>query len=135
MIPPSLLNVTYYFSLLPVWEQEPVPTEQSQTPAAADGSGTNEANAQPSGQPGADADGVNDQVAMRMVLKGYKLSATPQWEAQANAGYEQWIEDRGDEDAERHRQDQRARGARPNPHPTATGPEAASAPPASDCSE
>ena len=134
MIPPSLLNITYYFSLLPVWEQEPVPTEQSQTPAAADGSDTPEANAQSAGQPGADADGVNDQVAMRMVLKGYKLTAIPQWEAQANADYERWVEDRSDEDAERNRQDQRARSARPSHAPSA-GSGAASAPPSTDSAE
>lgn len=125
MIPPSLLNITYYFSLLPVWEQEPVPTEPCPTPAASDGSqpdgesATPPANAQPAG----DADGINDQVALRLVFKGYKLTAVEDWNCLSNTGYERWVENRADDDAERQRQDQRARSAtRPNPH-APTGPE------------
>lgn len=127
MIPPSLLNASFMFTLLPIWEQEPVPTEPCPAPASApegsDASNT-ESNSQPSGQPAGDADGINDQVALRMVFKGYKLAVVPQWEAEANPGYERWVENRGDDDAERQRQDQRARSAiRPASPQGPSGPE------------
>jgi len=127
MIPPSLLTASYIFTLLPIWEQEPVPTEPCPAPASApDGSDASntESNSQPSGQPAGDADGINDQVALRMVLKGYKLAVVPQWEAEANPGYERWVENRGDDDAERQRQEQRARSAvRPTSPQGPSGPE------------
>ena len=132
MIPPSLLNVSYLFTLVPIWEQEPVATPSAgASPANADDPATDAA-AQPNGQTGADADGVNDQVAMRMVLKGYRLSVMPDWLAEANPGYTHWVENRSDDDneAERQRQAQLAR-ARLNPHAPSGEPEAGSAPPTS----
>lgn len=124
MIPPSLLNISYYFSLLPIYEQAPAEPAAPCPPPASDAGDANADTPAPETnvQPGGDADGINDQVALRMVFKGYKLTAIPQWEAQANAGYERWIESGGDDDAERQRQDQRARGTvKPQP-PVAGGP-------------
>ena len=116
MIPPSLFNANLLFTLIPIWEPEPVPADD----AAATPS---EANAESSTQPHGDADGVNDQVALRMVFKGYKLGVMTDYQAEHFSGYERFVENRSDDDEERQRQDQRARSAvRPNP-PAASGPQ------------
>lgn len=121
MIPPSLLNIGYYFALLPVYEQQPAVPAASDSPSSSDGGEPDSGACAPAtteGAVGADADGINDQVALRMVLKGYKLTAVRQWEALANPGYEHFIETRDDDSDERQRQDQRARSiVRPNPQP------------------
>jgi hypothetical protein len=130
MIPPSLLNASFLFTLIPIWEQEPVTPTPCPAPAAEgyDAPAT-ESTELPSGLPAGDADGINDQVALRMVFKGYRLAVVPDWEAQVNPGYERFAENRNDDDAERQRQDQRARSAvRPNPH-AATNPEQAGSAP------
>jgi hypothetical protein len=55
--------------------------------------------------------------------------------AEANPGYERFAENRSDDDADRHRQEQRARNAvRPNPH-AASEPTGTSAPASSDSTE
>jgi hypothetical protein len=121
VIPPSLLNIGYYFSLLPIYEQEPAPTSPSPAPADVADAEPGSAAANPA--TGGDADGINDQVALRMVFKGYKLIAVPQWEAQANSGYEHAMDNRADDSEERRRQDQRARSTvHPQP-PAATNTE------------
>jgi len=131
MIPPSMLNASFLFTLVPIWEQEQVPPAPCQAPATdGDEPTASESGAAPSGQPAGDADGTNDQVALRMVLKGYKLAVVPSWAAEANPGYERWVEGRSDDDAER--QEQRARaGTRPKPPVASSEPAADSAPPAS----
>jgi hypothetical protein len=123
MIPPSLLNTNFLFTLIPIWEPEPVPPqpcpETTDDPANTSG----EASARSSAQPNGDADGVNDQVALRMVFKGFRLGLMTDWQAEAFAGYERFVENRSDDDEDRQRQDQRVRSAvRPSPH-AANGPE------------
>jgi hypothetical protein len=121
MIPPSLLDVTYYFSWVPCWEDEPVaPTEpapEGANPSAESGNESNTEAAPAAEQPGGDADGVNDVVAVHRVFKGYRLVAIPDYTATAFTGYTRWIESGQDEDLERGRRDERARRA-VNPHPT-----------------
>jgi hypothetical protein len=125
MIPPSLLNASFLFTLVPIWEQEPVSPAPCPAPATDGHDPTpSESGTTPSGQPAGDADGINDQVALRMVLKGYKLAVIPDWVAEANPGYDHWVEGRSDDDAERQRQDQRARSAiRPASPQGPSGPE------------
>ena len=119
IIPPTLLGLTYYFAAVPIYESEPVPPPPANP--AGDGDGGAGPLRPPAAVPLGDADGVNDQVATRLVFKGYKWVPMPSWEAESNPDYEVWIENRDDNDAERQRQDQRARSAvRPNPH-AATG--------------
>ena len=133
MIPPSLMNGSFLFTLIPIWEPAPAPSppcpdDPAATPAEADAASDPE--------PRSDADGVNDQVALRMVFKGFRLAVVTDWQAEAFTGYERWVENRADDDAERERQNQRARGAvRPNPH-TPSGPEqAGTAPSASSAGD
>jgi hypothetical protein len=130
MIPPSLMNGSFLFTLIPIWEPEPVPADD---PAAA----PNETNADSSAQANGDADGVSDQAALRMVFKGYKLGVMTDWQAEAFTGYERSVENRSDEDAERERQNQRARSVvRANPHAPAGPEQAGTAPSApSDSAE
>ena len=117
MIPPSLLNANFLFTLIPIWEPEPPATTDD--PANPSG----ETSAQSSAQPTGDADGINDQVALRMVFKGFRLGLMTDWQAEAFAGYERFVENRSDDDEDRQRQNERARSAlRPNPH-AASGPE------------
>jgi hypothetical protein len=118
---PSLLDVGYYFTWVPVWEDEPVPPAPEQPPGgecgAAEGSSEPDTEAAATTEPGGDADGVNDEVAVRSVFKGYRLGLMTDWVAEVNPGYERFVENRSDDDADRQRQDQRARSAlRTNPH-------------------
>ena len=133
---PSLLEVGYYFTWVPIWEDEPVSPPSEPTPggecAAAEGGREPDTEAAAATESGGDADGVNDEVAVRSVFKGFRLGVLTDWTAVLNPGYEHWVENRSDDDADRQRQDQRARSAvRPNPH-AAGAPEqpdtAASAP-------
>jgi hypothetical protein len=121
MIPPSLMNASFLFTLIPIWEQEPVPAPQPcPAPDGTDGNdGPNASTAAAAADAPAagDADGVNDQVALRMVFKGYRLGVMTDFTAEANPGYERFAENRNDDDADRQRQEQRTRSAvRPSPH-------------------
>jgi hypothetical protein len=131
MIPPSLLSISYYFSLVSIWENEP--TEPAPSPLPDGGcEGSDEATPAAAQPLSSDADGINDQVAMRRVFKGYKLEAVPQWEALANSGYERHVENRHDDDLDRARRDERSRNTRPATTPAANGPDQPdAAPPAS----
>jgi hypothetical protein len=132
MIPPSLLSISYYFSLVSIWENEPTEPAPSPLPdGGCDGTdGATPTAAESAAQgPAGDADGVNDQVALRRVFKGYKLEAVPQWEALANSGYERFVENRHDDDLDRARRDERSRNARPATTPAAGGPEQTDAAP------
>jgi hypothetical protein len=127
MIPPSLMNASFLFTLIPIWEEEPIPAPQPcPAPDSADGNdGTNAptAAAADDAQPTGDADGVNDQMALRMVFKGYRLGVMTDFTAEANPGYERFAENRSDDDAERQRQEQRTRSAvRPSPHAASEQP-------------
>jgi hypothetical protein len=117
MISPSLLDISYYFSLVPCWEDEPVAPAPEQNPEGACGSaeGANEPNAEATAasEAAGDADGINDVVAVHRVFKGYRLVAVPDYTATAFTGYTRWIEDRQDDDLERGRRDERARHAAP----------------------
>ena len=138
MIPPSLLNASFLFTLVPIWEQEPAPAPPCPPPGAdAPDAPATEAAPASNASVGADADGVNDQVALRMVFKGYRLAVMTDWAAEANPGYERWVENRGDDEAERQRQDQRARSAvRPSsPHAPSGAAAAAPTPSPSNDSE
>jgi hypothetical protein len=118
MIPPSLMNASYLFTLIPFWEEEPVPPPPCTEPAAEGSDAPPAETTEPvSGQPEGDADGVNDEVAVRLVFKGFRLGFMTDWVAEVNPGYERFVEHGSDDDADRQRQDQRARNAvRPNPH-------------------
>jgi hypothetical protein len=117
MIPPSLLNASFLFTLIPIWEQEPAPLPPP-CPAPPDSTDNGADGTAPAAQSAGDADGVNDQVALRMVFKGYRLGITTDWNAEVNQGYERFVESRSDDDAERQRQNQRAGSpVRPNPPP------------------
>jgi len=137
MIPPSLLDVSYYFSWVPVWEDEPITPHADATSDNASGSaeGGNEANTEstPAGeQPAGDADGVNDVNAVQRVFKGYRLVAEVDYTATAFTGYTRWVENGQDEDLERGRRDERARRA-VTPRPASTqAPEQPAAPEASE---
>ena len=111
MIPPSLMNANFLFTLIPIWEQEPVPPTPcpAPTPTIRSDKASSRIDAT---QPDGDADGVNDQVALRMVFKGYRLRRHDRLhQAEAFAGYERFVENRSDDDEDRQRQDQRARSA------------------------
>jgi hypothetical protein len=116
MIPPSLLNASFLFTLIPIWEQEPVPPPPCTTPPENTDNGAD--GTAPTAESAGDADGVNDQVALRMVFKGYRLGITTDWNAEVNQAYERFVESHSDDDAERQRQNQRAGSpVRPNPPP------------------
>jgi len=135
MIPPSLMNASFLFTLIPIWEEEPVPPSPCPAPDADGSDPTTASSPSAAAQSGGDADGVNDQVALRMVFKGYRLGVMTDFTAEANPGYERFAENRSDDDADRHRQEQRARNAvRPNPH-AASEPPGTSAPASSDSTE
>jgi hypothetical protein len=102
MIPPSLLNASFLFTLIPIWEQEPAPLPPP-CPAPPDSTDNGADGTAPAAQSAGDADGVNDQVALRMVFKGYRLGITTDWNAEVNQGYERFVESRSDDDAERQR--------------------------------
>jgi hypothetical protein len=123
MIPPSLLSTNFLFTLIPIWEPAPAPPEPCPATTDDPANPSGEASAPSSTQPNGDADGINDQVALRMVFKGFRLGLMTDWQAEAFAGYERFVENRSDDDEDRQRQDQRSRSAvRLNPN-AASGPE------------
>jgi hypothetical protein len=133
---PSLLEVGYYFTWVPVWEDEPVSPAPEQPPsgesAAAEVGSEPETEAAAPTEPGGDADGVNDEVAVRRIFKGYRLEAMPDYTATAFSGYVRYIDNRQDEDIEHGRRDEHARRA-VSPHPGSTqAPEQLTAPDAPD---
>jgi hypothetical protein len=136
MIPPSFLTGSFLFTLIPVWEQEPAAPAPCPAPPPDDGAAPEQAAAPSESASGADADGVNDQVALRMVFKGYKLGVTTDWVAEVNPGHVRWGENRSDDDADRQRQDQRARSAARPALPQAPGaPDSTASAPSPDDSE
>ncbi len=136
MIPPSFLTGSFLLTWIPVWEQEPAAPEPNATAPTDDGAAPEQAAAPSDSSAGADADGVNDQVALRMIFKGYKLGVTTDWVAEVNPGHVRWAENRSDDDADRQRQDQRARGsARPALPQAAGGPDSTASAASPDDSE
>ena len=108
MIPPTLMYASYLFTAVPIFEQEPLdPPSSGEAPPA--GCTSAEAGGAPAPQAAGDADGINDQVAFRLVFKGFRWAAVPHWEAEVNPGYERWVEGRSDDAAEHAREDERTR--------------------------
>jgi hypothetical protein len=101
----SVMNLIY--TAVPIYEWEPVPPVEAQSPAPACGDATTTADT-------ANADGTPP---LQLVFKGMRWIAVPVWTQRENPGWNQVAQDQRDDDARRTQE--RARQARKEPTPTA----------------